>query len=160
MQGHLESCKENLFPVCLGQTLSDIFGDTGKKYLDSIVMNETFRMKPVASFNDVWMIYGKYVERIANIMEMDVAQVLEFHTIKEMKRVECPLHEIASGRIDTSRALFMKQQLKPTIFASKNNKVKGTRLGCKCVFARGIFTLSRIWLSRGRLYGTMTDYCD
>lgn len=73
-----------------------MFGSVGKKRLDSIIMNDTFENTSVYSPKDIWTLYEKYMERVANILGDDVAQVIAFEssdTMKSMLWRNCPLHE-------------------------------------------------------------------
>jgi hypothetical protein len=104
----MKQCTKVEFPICLSEAMLKMFGVRGKKSLDSIVMNETFENTQISSAKDIWNLYEKYIERAANLLGDDVAQVIEFETLKEMKAMlctKCPLFErgiekqIFSGRI-------------------------------------------------------------
>ena len=94
--GKIADCLEAEFPVCLNEAMLGMFGAKGKKSLDSIVMNETFENTEISSERDIWNLYEKYIERTANILGDDVAKVIEFQCLNQMKSmpcISCPLHE-------------------------------------------------------------------
>ena len=74
-----------------------MFGTNGKRTLDSIVMNETFEYTEIVSPKDIWKLYEKYVERTANILGGDVAQVIEFESLIEMQSAFCKVSDIWNG---------------------------------------------------------------
>ncbi len=95
----LKACQQALFPVCLGTALRIIFGENGSKFLNSIIMNETFPEIQIFTMNDVWKIYEEYLDRATNILGDKVVKVIQFQTCKEMERAYCPLYERALAKL-------------------------------------------------------------
>lgn len=60
-------------------------------------MNETFENAPIVAPKDIWNLYAKYLERTANILGDDVAQVIGFESLQEMEEMschKCPLYDM------------------------------------------------------------------
>lgn len=92
----MKACKIAAFPICLKVSLTNMFGENGKKRLDAIVMNETFENKPIRTPHDIWELYELYLDRASNILGTDVSKVIEFQSGEEMKNMlctKCPLFE-------------------------------------------------------------------
>ena len=92
----MRACKKAEFPICLRESLIRMFGENGKKRLDSIITNETFESEPITSTKDIWKLYERYIERISNVMGVDVGKVIEFESVREMESMfctKCPLFE-------------------------------------------------------------------
>ena len=81
----VKACTRAGFPICLDRGLNIMFGTRGKLTLDSIVMNETFEYPEIISPKDIWKLYERYIERTANLLGDDVAQVIEFESLIEMR---------------------------------------------------------------------------
>jgi hypothetical protein len=93
----VRACKRAGFPICLDRGLNNMFGARGKHTLDSIVMNETFEYTEIFSPKDIWRLYERYIERTANLLGDDVAQVIEFESVIEMRSelcTKCPLYRM------------------------------------------------------------------
>lgn len=92
----MKACEKAEFPICLNESITRMFGITGKRMLDKFVMNETFENTPINSPRDIWNLYEKYVGRASNILGDDVGEVIEFESVKEMEKMscnKCPLFE-------------------------------------------------------------------
>lgn len=96
----IRACKKGRFPICLNEGLLRMFGPKGKEKLDSIIMDETFEISPISSPKDIWKLYEDYMERAANILGDDVAKVIEFESLLQMKTMLC------------TNCPFMKEKLK------------------------------------------------
>jgi hypothetical protein len=71
-----------------------LFGAEGKKSLDRIVMNETFKNAPIDSPKDIRNLYEMYMERVSNLLGDSTAKVIEFQSSKQMRSAfckDCPL---------------------------------------------------------------------
>ena len=92
----MKACIEVEFPICLNNSLFKMLGVKGKKKLDSMVMNETFENTQISSPKDIWNLYEKYIERLANILGDEIAQIIELEDMNQMKSMictRCPLYE-------------------------------------------------------------------
>jgi len=91
------ACKKEGFPICLRTALTHMFGDHGQSPLDRIVMKEGFENPdPQASYDKIWDIYDKYLQSTARILGDDVAMVIGFQGLQQMKSMcctKCPLYE-------------------------------------------------------------------
>jgi hypothetical protein len=92
----MKACTKVEFPICLSQALLRMFGEKGKKTLDSLVMNGMFEKTPINSPKDIWSLYEKYMKRAANIIGDSSSKVITFQSLKEMESMlctKCPLYK-------------------------------------------------------------------
>jgi hypothetical protein len=92
----MRACTKAEFPICLDRALTKMFGAVGKKGLDSFIINEGIRSNTIASPKNIWNLYERYIERSGKILGNDVAQIIQFENLKEMKSMlcsKCPLYE-------------------------------------------------------------------
>lgn len=98
------ACKVAEFPICLDNALDGTFVAKGRKPLDSIIMNKTFGNATIGS-RDICRLYEKYIEQVASILGNDVAQVINFESLKQLETMscrDCPSHKAVVGRKENS----------------------------------------------------------
>lgn len=92
----MKACERAEFPICLSYTLTRIFGQDGKKMVDDLVMDETFKNKSINSPRDIWELYELYLNRASNILGADVSKEIDYESVQDMKNMlctRCPLFE-------------------------------------------------------------------
>jgi hypothetical protein len=92
----MKACKKEGFPLCLDGALTRVFGKKGKTLSESMARKAGVSPISVSSSRDVWEIYEKHIEAWREELGDDVAEVVEFETLQEMKSMlctRCPLYE-------------------------------------------------------------------
>ena len=93
----MRACTKAEFPICLDKALCRMFGAKSKQTLDSMAKKDNFEKVSIFGANEIWKLYVSYVAGLANKLGNDVAEVIEFECLSQMRSMhctKCPLYEM------------------------------------------------------------------
>jgi hypothetical protein len=93
----IKACKQRRLPICLEKSLVSIFReDIGQRLLDKIVYELGLDYGgPIASSEQLFTIYDKALDLLAQELGDGVSKVIEFQSVDETEKMgcaNCPLY--------------------------------------------------------------------
>lgn len=94
----IKGCKDRGFPVCLEKSVIQIFKDpVGQKILHKLVLKLNLSQHNLTCAGQIWAIYERVLNEVANELGKDVAEIVKFQSVKEMEAMKgcmmCPLYQ-------------------------------------------------------------------